>query len=80
MIEIKMKLPRNQINNIYYVGDVDKFINLPIIVNERPIGVITKATDSDDEAYIDIEGYLWMAGASYLKDGNELIPVDVTIR
>jgi len=80
VINIKMKLPRNQINNIYYVGDADKFINLPIIVNERPIGTITKATDSEDDYYIDIEGYLWVVGVSYLKEGNELRPVDITIK
>jgi len=80
MIIIKMKIPRHQISHVYYTGEAEKFINLPIVINGNAVGVITKVADSDEEYHIDIEGYLWMAGASYLQDGNELIPVDITIK
>ena len=80
MIAVKMKISRHQISHVYYVGDAEKFINSPIVINGNAVGVITKATDSDEEYYIDVEGYLWMAWASYLQDGNELIPADITIK
>jgi len=77
MIEITMKIPRLIYKNTKYVGDANVFINQPIIINEKVIGVVSSIISSDDN-YIEIEGYLFNAGANYFTE-PEMKPCSIEI-
>jgi len=79
MLTITMKIPRQQNSYVHYTGDADAFINQPIVINDKPIGVINKIISSTDD-YIEAEGVLWRAGANYYKRENGLVPADITIK
>lgn len=38
MLKITLKLPRKQKDFIHYVGDADKYLNLPITIDEVVVG------------------------------------------
>lgn len=78
MLTITMKIPRQQNSYIHYTGEAEKFINQPIVIDQRVIGIITKVISSTDD-YIEVEGLLWKAGASYLDKQDGLEPADITI-
>jgi len=78
MLTITMKIPRQQNSYINYTGDANKFLNMPIVVNGKPIGTINKIISNTD-GYIEVEGCLWKAGANYFDTAEGLIPADITI-
>lgn len=78
MLTITMKIPRQQNSYIHYTGDADKFLNVPIVINEKPVGTINRIIDSTDE-YIKVEGILFRAGANYFDRPDGLMPADITI-
>jgi hypothetical protein len=78
MLTITMKIPRQQNKYIHYTGDAEKFVNMPIVVNEKPIGIINKIISNTDD-YIEVEGCLWRAGVDYIDGSDGLVPADITI-
>jgi hypothetical protein len=79
MLTITMKIPRQQNSYIHYIGEAEKFINQPIVIDQKVIGTITKIISNTDD-YIEIEGCLWKAGANYFDKPEGLEPADITIR
>lgn len=77
MLEIKLKLPREQVN-FKYEGLASSFLNLPITMNGNAMGVITKIISNTDD-FIEVEGYLFKAGINFFKTKDQYCPSDVQI-
>ena len=79
MIKITLKLPRTNENGIKYTGDADKYLNLPITINDKVIGVVTKILN-DSDGYIEVEGMLYKAGANLVNIEDSYFPSEIEIR
>lgn len=79
MTKITLKLPRKQNTGIYYAGDSNKFINQPIVIENKAIGVITRVINDTDD-YVEVEGGLFKAGYDLLKKDMEYIPISIEIK
>lgn len=62
-MKITLRLPREQ-NNIRYIGNADKFLNKPIVIENQAIGTIIEIINETDE-YIEVEGVLFHAGVNF---------------
>lgn len=78
MLKITLRLPRHQKEFIHYSGDADKYLNLPIVIDEKAVGVITKIIEDTDE-YTEAEGILYKAGYNLIKNEDLFVPSDVEI-
>lgn len=78
MLTITMKIPRKQNDYIYYTGDANSYLNMPIIIGGKSAGTIMKILSSTDE-YIEVEGVLFKAGVNYFVEPY-LYPCDIEIR
>lgn len=58
LIEVIMKVSRKIYENTKYEGDADSFVNMPITVDDKPVGVITEVVNSDDD-YMELKGVLF---------------------
>lgn len=71
-IKVILQIPKNQ-RYIHYINNADQFLNLPIASNRKPVGVITKILNNNDD-YIEVEGTLYNAGVSYSRQENLYSP------
>jgi len=78
MLRITLKLPRKEKGFIPYDGDAEKYLNLPIVIGENAVGVITKIIE-DKEEYTEVEGMLYKAGVDFIMDGDVKVPADIII-
>ena len=78
MVNITLKLPRINENGIKYIGDADKYLNLPITIDDKVVGVITEILNDSDN-YIEVEGILYKAGTNLLKIEDCYFPGEVEI-
>jgi hypothetical protein len=76
-VKVILEIPRKQ-KYTHYINSADQYLNLPIVINEKSIGVITKILDDNDD-YIKVEGFLYNAGTSYLKQENLYSPFSFEI-
>jgi len=77
MLEIKLKLPREQ-TYFKYDGLATNFLNIPIVINNNAVGVIIKILSSTDD-FIEVEGYLFKAGVNFFKSDDQYCPSDIQI-
>ena len=76
-IKVIFQIPRKQ-RYIHYINNADQFLNLPIIVDNKPVGVITKILNDNDD-YVEVEGLLFNAGTNYLNQENMCSPFSFEI-
>jgi len=78
MTKITLKLLKTNENGLKYIIDTDKYLNLPITIDDKVIGVVTKIlNDSDD--YIEVEGMLYRARANLLNIEDSYFPSEIEI-
>ena len=71
MTKVTLKLSRTNENGLKYTGDADKYLNLPIVIDDKVIGVVIEII-SDSGDYIEVEGFLYRAGVNLMNIEEEL--------
>jgi len=76
-IEITMKVPRQE-SYIRYDGDAQRYVDLPITVNDNAVGVITEVISSDGD-YVELKGFLFNSSTCFFVKPT-LSPMGIEIR
>ena len=78
MTKVTLKLSRTNENGLKYTGDAYKYLNLPIVIDDKVIGVVIEIlSDSDD--YVEVEGMLYKVGVNLINIEDSYFPSEIVI-